>query len=57
MKLKSILFYYKLHSSSFFPRFTEEECDEMFHFANADDDGNFNYLEFTKTIKHGEQDD
>lgn len=38
-------------------RFTEEECDEMFHCANADDDGNFNYVEFTKTIKHGEQDD
>lgn len=29
----------------------------MFHCANADDDGNFNYVEFTKTIKHGEKDD
>ncbi|KAL9982409.1 hypothetical protein ACROYT_G004447 [Oculina patagonica] len=38
-------------------RFSEEECDEMFHFANADDDGNFNYLEFTKTIKHGDKDE
>lgn len=38
-------------------RFTEDECDEMFHCANADDDGNFNYVEFTKTIKHGEKDD
>lgn len=38
-------------------RFTEDECDEMFHHANVDDDGNFNYLEFTKIIKHGEKDD
>ncbi|CAH3139664.1 unnamed protein product [Pocillopora meandrina] len=38
-------------------RFTEEECDEMFTHANVDDDGNFNYNEFTKIIKHGEKDD
>ena len=29
----------------------------MFHLANADDDGNFNYVEFVKTIKHGSKDD
>lgn len=29
----------------------------MFDSAKADDDGNFNYGEFTKVIKHGEQDD
>ncbi|PFX32362.1 myosin regulatory light polypeptide 9-like [Stylophora pistillata] len=38
-------------------RFTEEECDEMFTHANVDDDGNLNYNEFTKIIKHGEKDD
>ncbi|XP_058973762.2 myosin regulatory light polypeptide 9-like [Pocillopora verrucosa] len=38
-------------------RFTEDECDEMFTHANVDDDGNFNYNEFTKIIKHGEKDD
>ena len=38
-------------------RFTEDECEEMFRLANADDDGNFNYLEFVKTIKHGAKDD
>ena len=29
----------------------------MFRLANADDDGNFNYLDFVKTIKHGAKDD
>lgn len=29
----------------------------MFRLANADDEGNFNYLEFVKTIKHGAKDD
>ena len=29
----------------------------MFYSAKADDDGNFNYGEFTKVIKHGEKDD
>jgi len=38
-------------------RFTEDECDEMFYCAKADDDGNFNYGEFVKVIKHGEKDD
>ncbi|PFX32361.1 myosin regulatory light polypeptide 9-like [Stylophora pistillata] len=38
-------------------RFTDDECDEMFRLANADDDGNFNYLDLVKTIKHGAKDD
>lgn len=38
-------------------RFNDDECDEMFRLANADDEGNFNYLEFVKTIKHGPKDD
>lgn len=38
-------------------RFNDDECDEMFRLANADDEGNFNYLEFVKTIKHGAKDD
>ena len=38
-------------------RFTEDECDDMFFSAKSDDDGNFNYGEFTKVIKHGEKDD
>ena len=38
-------------------RFSDDECDEMFRLANADDDGNFNYLDFVKTIKHGAKDD
>lgn len=38
-------------------RFTEDECEDMFRLANADDEGNFNYLEFVKTIKHGSKED
>lgn len=48
---------YKSVTVTFSCRFTDDECDEMFRLANADDDGNFNYLEFVKTIKHGAKDD
>ena len=48
---------YKSVTVTFSCRFNDDECDEMFRLANADDDGNFNYLEFVKTIKHGAKDD
>lgn len=48
---------YKPVTVTFSCRFTEDECEEMFRLANADDDGNFNYLDFVKTIKHGAKDD
>lgn len=38
-------------------RFTEAECDEMFHGAPVDDKGNFNYIEFTRIIKHGSKEE
>lgn len=57
IKVNCSLSYYIIAFLVIFSRFSEEECDEMFHFANADDDGNFNYLEFTKTIKHGDKDE
>jgi len=34
-------------------RFTNEEVDEMFNEQALDDAGNFDYLEFTRLIKHG----
>ena len=48
---------YKSVTVTFPCRFNDDECDEMFRLANADDEGNFNYLEFVKTIKHGAKDD
>jgi len=38
-------------------RFTEAECDEMFHGAPVDSHGNFNYIEFTRIIKHGSKEE
>lgn len=38
-------------------RFTAEECDEMFNGAPVDDDGNFDYIEFTGIIKHGSKEE
>lgn len=38
-------------------RFTEQECDEMFHGAPVDSKGNFNYVEFTRIIKHGSKEE
>jgi len=38
-------------------RFSEHECDEMFHGAPIDSKGNFNYIEFTRIIKHGSKDE
>merc|ERR1711939_865629 len=34
-------------------RFTKEEVEEMFNEQECDDAGNFDYLEFTRLIKHG----
>jgi len=34
-------------------RFTEEEVDEMLRGAPVDGNGNFNYVEFTRILKHG----
>merc|ERR1712221_24353 len=34
-------------------RFTKEEVEEMFNEQALDDAGNFDYLEFTRLIKHG----
>ena len=38
-------------------RFTEAECDDMFHGAPIDADGNFNYLEFIRILKHGSKEE
>jgi len=38
-------------------RFTETECDDMFHGAPVDTKGNFNYVEFTRIIKHGSKEE
>jgi len=38
-------------------RFTQEECDEMFAGAPVDDKGMFNYVEFTRIIKHGSKEE
>jgi len=38
-------------------RFTAEECDEMFNGAPVDDNGNFDYIEFTGIIKHGSKEE
>lgn len=37
-------------------RFTEEQVDEMFRDAPIDGKGDFNYVEFTKILKHGTKD-
>ncbi|KAI8638504.1 hypothetical protein BD408DRAFT_422915 [Parasitella parasitica] len=35
-------------------RFTDEEVDIMFKGAVVDEDGNFNYRDFVRILKHGE---
>uniref|UniRef100_A0A673JZ09 Myosin regulatory light chain 2, smooth muscle minor isoform n=1 Tax=Sinocyclocheilus rhinocerous TaxID=307959 RepID=A0A673JZ09_9TELE len=37
-------------------RFTDEEIDELFREAPIDKKGNFNYVEFTRILKHGAKD-
>ncbi|XP_014395477.1 PREDICTED: myosin regulatory light polypeptide 9 [Myotis brandtii] len=37
-------------------RFTDEEVDEMYHEAPIVKKGNFNYVEFTRILKHGAKD-
>ncbi|XP_006867331.1 PREDICTED: myosin regulatory light chain 12B isoform X2 [Chrysochloris asiatica] len=37
-------------------RFTEEEVDELYREAPIDKKGNFNYIEFTRILKHGAKD-
>lgn len=37
-------------------RFTDEEVDELFREAPIDKKGNFNYVEFTRILKHGAKD-
>ncbi|OQR68317.1 myosin regulatory light chain sqh-like [Tropilaelaps mercedesae] len=37
-------------------RFSDEEVDEMFREAPIDKFGNFNYIEFTRILKHGAKD-
>ena len=40
-----------------FNRFTDTEIDEMLHGAPVDSKGLFDYVKFTKIIKHGKDDD
>lgn len=61
---KCNLFYYFLHHYTFLQycflislRFTEQECDEMFNGAPVDPKGRFNYVEFTRIIKHGSKEE
>ncbi|TRY98595.1 hypothetical protein DNTS_005281 [Danionella cerebrum] len=37
-------------------RFTDDEVDELFREAPIDKKGNFNYVEFTRILKHGAKD-
>lgn len=37
-------------------RFTDEEVDELFREAPIDKKNNFNYMEFTRILKHGAKD-
>lgn len=37
-------------------RFTDEEVDELFREAPIDKKGNFNYVAFTRILKHGAKD-
>lgn len=34
-------------------RFTQEEVDEIFNEQGCDEAGNFDYVEFTRLVKHG----
>ena len=36
--------------------FTDEEVDELYREAPIDKKGNFNYIEFTRILKHGAKD-
>jgi len=38
-------------------RFTQEEVDETFASAPVDDAGQFDYVEFTKIVKHGDKEE
>merc|ERR1719334_3026261 len=38
-------------------RFTADECDDMFQGAPIDANGNFNYIEFTRILKHGSKEE
>lgn len=38
-------------------RFSDQEIDDMLHGAPVDSKGNFNYVKFTRIIKHGKDDD
>jgi len=38
-------------------RFTPEEVSMLFNSAPSDDDGNFDYVAFTKVIKHGDKEE
>ncbi|XP_006891804.1 PREDICTED: myosin regulatory light polypeptide 9-like isoform X1 [Elephantulus edwardii] len=37
-------------------RFTDEQVDELYREAPIDKKGNFNYIEFTRILKHGAKD-
>ncbi|XP_004703114.2 myosin regulatory light chain 12B-like [Echinops telfairi] len=37
-------------------RFMDEEVDELYREAPIDKKGNFNYIEFTRILKHGAKD-
>ena len=37
-------------------RFTDEDVDELFREAPIDKKSNFNYVEFTRILKHGAKD-
>lgn len=37
-------------------RFTDDQVDQLFHDAPISSSGDFNYVEFTKQLKHGKKD-
>lgn len=56
LKLHSYKSHTQINPLSVF-RFTEQECDEMFNGAPVDPKGRFNYVEFTRIIKHGSKEE
>ena len=45
------------HISVSLNRFSDQEIDDMLHGAPVDSKGMFDYVKFTRIIKHGKDDD
>ena len=56
-EMYSILHNLDLIFSCIFYRFSDQEIDDMLHGAPVDSKGLFDYVKFTRIIKHGKDDD